>query len=446
MRVIKETIRIKGKDPVKTEIFLTRHGPIVTDVEGKLDEKVISARWTFTERLQPARASYSLTKAKDILGVKEALRYWELPGQNFVFADVKGNIGYWCCAAIPIRLKGDGLLPVPGWTGEYEWKGYVPFDKRPHILNPEEGFIATANNKVAGEGYPYLISRYWEPSDRITRIQELLRSKERLSVEDFKRMQQDVYCPLASELTPEIIKILERRFTDEEALKAKNILSGWDLTMGKESPGASLFEVTYRKMIDNIFRDELGDILFERYLKTVTFPPRAIRMMVRNGSSPWFDNIHTPQKETMEDIIAISLGQALSELRDVLGSDMDKWTWGEIHTLTFEHVLGKKRPLNYIFNLGPFPVGGSLLTINKKRYPYERPYHSNHGVSMRMITDLSEIGTSLHVLPTGESGQLKSPHYDDQIELYLNGRYRQARIGRHEIDKHSLGRLVLRPG
>jgi len=445
MEVIVETIRVKGQDPVKTEILLTRHGPIVNEVKKGTKQEAISARWAFTEGLQPARAAYSLVKAEDIQGVKEALRYWELPSQNFVFADVNGNIGYWCCATIPMRSKGDGILPVPGWTGEYEWKGYVPFDERPHLMNPEEGFIATANNKVAGKDYPYLISHYWEPMDRITRIRQLLRAKEKLSIDDFKQMHQDFYCLLASEVTPKMIQVLQRRFLDQEARKAKDILSKWDFIMGKDSIAACLFEVTYRKMMDNIFKDELGEELLQAYLKAVSLPPRALRMMVRKGSSPWFDDVNTPERETMEDIIAKSLSQMLAELKEVIGGDMDKWTWGKIHTLTFEHILGKRKPLDRIFNLGPFPVGGSGLTVNKRQYPYEKPYHANHGVSERMIVDLSDVDGSLHVLPTGESGHLRSPHYKDQIGLYLDGGYHLAWTERRDVEKHREGTLILKP-
>ncbi|UCF71977.1 MAG: penicillin acylase family protein [Deltaproteobacteria bacterium] len=445
MEVIVETIRVKGQDPVKTEILLTRHGPIVNEVKKDSKENAISARWAFTEGLQPGQAAYSLAKAENIQGVKEALRYWELPSQNFVFADVNGNIGYWCCATIPIRSKGDGILPVPGWTGEYEWKGYVPFDERPHLMNPEEGFITTANNKVAGKDYPYLISHYWEPMDRITRIHQLLRAKEKLSIDDFKRMHQDFYCLLASEVTPRMIQVLERRFLDQEAKKAKDILSKWDFIMGKESVAACLFEVTYRKMMDNIFKDELGEELLQAYLKTASLPPRALRMMVRKGSSPWFDDVNTPESETMEDIIAKSLSQMLVELKEVIGGDMDEWTWGKIHTLTFEHVLGKRKPLDRIFNLGPFPVGGSSLTVNKRQYPYENPYHANHGVSQRMIVDLSDVDGSLHVLPTGESGHLRSPHYKDQTGLYLDGGYHLAWTERRDVEKHREGTLILKP-
>jgi penicillin amidase len=445
MKIREEIIQVKGQKPVKTEILLTRHGPIINEVKQGSQEPVISARWACTEGLQPARAVYLLAKAKDIHDVIEALKYWELPGQNFVFADTNGDIGYWCCATIPIRPKGDGLLPVPGWTGEYEWKGYVPFEERPHLLNPEQGFVATANSKIIGGGYPHMIGLYWEPMDRITRIHQLLKAKEKISVDDIKRMHQDIYCLLASEITPHMIEVLEHRFSDEKARKAKYILSGWDFMMDKDSVGACLYAVTLRKMMENIFQDELEEELFQKYIKTISFPPRAIRMMCRKGSSPWFDNVNTPEKETMEGIIASSLSQTLSELTQVIGDDMDTWTWGRIHTLTFEHTLSKRKPLDWIFNLGPFPVGGDNLTINKKQYPYEKPYRVNHGVSQRMIVDLSNMGGALHVLPTGESGHLKSPHYRDQIDLYLSGEYHPAWTNRADVEKNSEGILILRP-
>jgi len=446
MKVIEETIKVKGGDPVKNEILLTRHGPIVTQPGKGGGKETISQRWAFTDGLQPGKAGYKLMTAGNVREVTEALRYWELPSQNWVFADREGNIGYWCCATVPIRPKGDdGILPVPGWTGGYEWKGYVPFDQRPHLLNPEQGFIATSNNKVAGDYYPYLIGHYWEPMDRVTRVTRLLESKEKLTVEDFKKIQHDTYCLLASELTPKFIKVLDKYPDKDGFKKAREVLSGWNFVMGDKSVAACIFEVTFRKMMDNIFRDELGETLFRKYLKTTMFPPRAIRAMCRKGSSPWFDNVNTPQKEGMEDIMKVSLDQALSQLREKMGNDMGKWAWGKIHTLTFEHVLGKKKPLNYIFNLGPFPVPGDHLTVNKKQYQYTKPYDADHGVSQRMIVDLSNIKDALHVLPTGESGHLKSPHYRDQIPLYLGNGYHPAWPERVQVEKNKEGVLTLRP-
>ena len=445
MKIIEETIKVKGGDPVKREILLTRHGPVVSQPGKNGGRETISQRWAYSEGLQPGRAGYRLMTARNVREVTDALAYWELPSQNWVFADREGNIGYWCCATVPIRQKGDGMLPVPGWTGEYEWKGYVPFDQRPHLLNPEAGFINTSNNKVAGNDYPYLIGHYWEPMDRVTRIRHLLKAKKKLTVEDFKKIQHDTYCLLASELTPKFLEVLKKRTGEKGFKKAYKILDGWNFVMGKESAAACIYEVTFRKMMDNIFKDELGEELFQKYLKTVMFPPRAIRALVRKGASPWFDNINTPEKETMEDIMQKSLAQAMSELREKMGDDMEKWAWGKIHTLTFQHPLGKKKPLDRLFNLGPFPVPGNHLTVNKKQYPYEKPFYAEHGVSQRMIVDLANIQNALHVLPTGESGQLKSPHFRDQIPLYLGKGFHPAWPDRPQAEKNKEGILILKP-
>ena len=154
MELLEEDIHVKDRSPEKVQIWLTRHGPVVSPPERIEGEPVVSARWTFSERPQPFEAAFLLLKAKGLREIEQALRHWELPGLNFVFADNAGNIGYRCCAAIPKRPKGDGLLPVPGWSGAYEWQGYVPYEEKPRLTNPMEGFIATANNKVAGKNLP----------------------------------------------------------------------------------------------------------------------------------------------------------------------------------------------------------------------------------------------------------------------------------------------------
>jgi len=445
MKIVEESIRIKGKDPFDTEIFATRHGPVLKRISEGAAPKAVAAKWAFSDGQQPAKATYLLAKARDIIDVKDALKYWELPGLNFVFGDTNGNIGYWCCATVPVRAKGDGFLPAPGWTGEYEWLGYLPLEQRPHIINPAEGFFATANNKVNITNYPQFISHYYEPIDRITRIRQLLQSKDKLTVEDSERMQQDVYCVLAAELAPKIVQTLEKRSTDADAQKVKATLSQWNFEMNAKSPGACLYEMIYRNMMELIFRDELGQELFQKYLATTVFPARAIRSLIRGGNSEWFDDVGTPDKETMEDIIEKSVAQTIRQLKKDFGNDQSKWLWGKVHTLTFEHPLGEKKPLNLLFNIGPFGVEGNHLTINKKQYPYTSPYHVTTGATYRMIVDFSDMSTSRHILPTGESGQIGSAHYKDQIELYLDGKYRPAWIERSDVEKHAAGKLLLKP-
>ncbi len=445
MRLIEETIRVKGKDPVKKPILLTRHGPVLTEFEAGREKLAISVRWTFSEGLQPGKATYLLAKARNISDVQKALRYWELPSQNFVFADTGGNIGFWCSATVPIRSKGDGFLPAPGWTGEYEWQGYVPFEERPHKINPEEGFLATANNRVADENYPYFISNYYEPVDRITRIRQLLSATEKLSVADVKQMQQDVYNVLASELTPKMIRALAEKTSRDDLQKVRELLSQWNYKMEADSVGACLFEMTLIHMLQNIFKDELGDELYRKYLETSVYPIRALRMVVRKEASAWIDDINTSETETLEDIIVKSIEQTIRKLKAEFGNDAVRWIWGSVHPLTFEHPLGKKKPLNYLFNIGPFPVGGSHLTINMRHYPYDNPYNTDAGVSYRMIVDFADMRVAHHVLPTGESGQLGSAHYQDQLNLYLDGKYHPAWLERSDIEKHDRGKLTLKP-
>ncbi len=441
MRAVRETIRVKGKDPVTVDILVTRHGPLVS----KPGEKALAARWTFPDGLQPVRAGYLLIKAGNIRQVKEALRYWELPSQNFVFADSDGHIGYWCCAAVPIRSRGNGLLPVQGWTGQDEWHGYVPFDERPHLIDPPEGFIATANGKMTGDDYPYPVSMYWEPSDRITRIRQLLQGRAKLGLKDVQQMHRDVYCPLAAELVPRLLTVLDKALGPEQAPALRALLKAWDYRMTKDSAAACLYEVTYRKLMDRLFKDELGQALHVRYLKTTSLPPRAIRRILRQGASAWADDVNTPQEEDLEDVLAVSLRDAVDELTRLQKGQPSEWQWGKIHTLTFEHVIGKRKPLDRLFNLGPFPVGGGHLTIKKSHYPYAKPYRANHGVSQRMVVDFSRAETALHVLPTGECGHLGSRHRKDQIRLYLAGEYHPAWTRREEVEANREGRLLLRP-
>jgi penicillin amidase len=421
--VFEETIRVKDGEPVKVEILVTRHGPIIDWLERDSQLFGIAAQWAFNESSQPAKATFLLAKAQDAEDVLEALTGWTVPGQNFVFADTGGNIGFICGANIPIRSKGDGLLPVPGWTGEYEWKGYVPAEARPQILNPKEGFIATANNKMVGNDYPHFISHYWDSSDRILRIRELLSGRERLSPEDFKEMQADVLCESARNIVPRMVEILDGRVEDPLSQRVREALVNWDFLMKEDSVAACLFEVAYRALLKQVFQDELGEDLFGEYLQTTVFPPRALRQMFDKGSSSWFDDIRTPEPETLDDMLARSLSEMLSELRSIFGEDMAEWTWGGIHALTFEHPLGKKRPFDQVFNVGPFAVDGSNLTVNVGRYLFDKPYRAVVGASVRMIVDLSNMDRSLRILPPGQSGQLGSSHYKDQVDLYLRGRY-----------------------
>ena len=445
MQARNEIIRVKDGQPVEFEILLTHHGPIFSGFDGPSAQRTLSVRWTGREVNQSAAATHFLCRARGLADVLEALRHWHLPSQNVVFADTQGNIGYWCCAMIPIRTQRSGLLPLPGWSDAYEWGGWIAFDQRPHLLNPARGVIVTANNRVTRSENSNFIGNYWEPSDRATRIHRMLDTPQKLSASDFERMQADITCLLAEELAPHLVSTLATRSADKTARRAAELLKRWDYRMDKESAAAAIYEVTYQKMLANIFRDELGPRLFEDYLNTVIFPPRALRHILRAGGSRWLDDVETETAETLPDILADSLEEAFEELRRNFGADISGWRWGRLHTVTFEHALAKKKPLDRLFNLGAYPAGGNHLTVNMGLYPYNEPYRMVHGPSQRMIVDLADPTTALHVLPTGQSGLIGNPHHDDQVELYLNGAYHPSWLLRADVEKHMQSKLLLLP-
>jgi penicillin amidase len=443
-----ERIRVKNAEPVELEVRLTRHGPIMADnasEAGHPDDKVVSARWTVLDVETPARASYLLLKASNVAEVIEALAHWRAPGQNFVFADTSGTIGYWCSAAIPIRTRGNGLLPLPGWAGTDEWKGYIAFDELPHTIDPEKGYIATANNPATEGSVPLAIGSYWEPMDRISRIRHLIDEKPRLSVDDMMSMQNDITSPLAAELTAAMLDVLEKKPKNFQKTNIGDILKNWDFQMSSTSSAASIVEMTYLKLLENIFQDELGEDLYSRYVGLTIFAPRALRQILKSNHSAWLDDIRTPEVETLADAIEKSMHQTVTFLHDQFGPGIEKWSWGQLHTLTFHHILGDRKPLNRILDLGPYPAPGSHLTVNKKQYDYTAPFAVKEGVSQRMIVDLSALETAFHVLPTGQSGLIDNPHYADQVNLYLNGRYRPSWLNRADIDRHFEARLILTP-
>ena len=445
MHSVSQTIRIKGAAPVDIDIRLTRHGPVIE--HGQLDDsnQVVSARWAVNDLDLPARAAFRLLKAATVADVVEALKGWEAPGQNFVFADTNGSIGYWCCAAIPIRPRGNGLLPVPGWTGADEWAGYLPFEKRPHAIDPSDGYVASANNALTDITFPHAIGNYWEPIDRISRIRDLIAAKPQLSVVDMAAMQTDVVCPLAAELMPLMLRVMDQRFTATPEAPIRDILVQWDYRMSRQSPAAAIYETTYLNLLENIFKDELGSALYRHYIGLTVFAPRALRHILRTGRSGWLDDVGTPQTETLTDVVEKSLRQALADLRSRFGADVKRWDWGRLHTLTFRHPLGDRKPLDRLFDLGPYPTSGSHLTVDKKQYDYTRPFMVREGVSQRMIVDLANPAVALHVLPTGESGLLGNAHSSDQIDLYLEGRYHPSWLTRSDIEHHAEATLELIP-
>jgi penicillin amidase len=457
MEIIEEYIPVKDSDPVLFKIRATAHGPVASSINdaARYDSLAVSFRWTGFEPTDEFYAIHRLNRAKTWDEFQQAMRHYAVPNQNVIYADTAGNIGYYSCGRVPIRRDGKGYLPYRGWENAGDWIGVIPFEQMPHVYNPPQQYVATANNLIAGKNFPYYLSNAWEPSSRIERITELITATPQSSVETFMAMQNDVVSTHARRMLPLLLGMLDSSAVaqaggngtalSEEEKNARTLLAAWDANETPESMPAALFQVWTQELLLATIKDELGDTLFKAYAAWSSLAIRALEYLVRHPESPWFDNRATPAVETAPEIVLASYRRALQFLHAQLGDLMVDWQWGKIHQLTLEHALGKQRPFNDLFNAGPFPCGGSPDTINKGEYRLHDPFAVDAGPSVRRIVDLSNPEVAWSVIPGGQSGQAFSAHYKDQVELWRQGKYRQLSMRRDEITATSRSTLVLQP-
>jgi len=424
VRKITRTIEVKGQAPVALTLRLTRHGVIINDLAppAPLGERVLAMRWVGQDELGAAEAFWGLARARNWAEFNQALSAFACPGQNFVYADVEGNIGWRAAARIPVRRGFDGLLPLEGRTGAQEWAGYLPFEQQPWLFNPAEGFIATANNKTIGPEYPHYISAYWAHPDRIRRIRQLIEAKDRLSMEDVKKIQSDRRSLAAERIVPRIGQALEGQALSDREAKALALLRAWDLNMDPDSAAAAVFETTYNRLFREAAADELGPLL-EPWLREYDQAALALDKWLEEDSTV-LDDRGTPQREGRQEIIRRAFKAALTDLDKALGSDVQAWRWGRLHRLTFKHPFhGQNGLLDRLVDLGPYPAPGGLFTVNPFVYRIGGDFSVRSGASMRQIIDLGQMDNSLRVITTGQSGHFLSPHYGDQVRLWLAGQH-----------------------
>jgi penicillin amidase len=450
LRVKREVISVKDHEDIPFEIRLTRHGPLVEQIRpgGQPVDRAVALRWTAPALPSPAVALYRANRARSIDELEQALAYFKCPGQNWVYADRKGNIGYWAAVGIPLREGFDGKLPVPGWEDKYEWKGWVPTEDQPHMRNPPEGFIASANNKVVSDEYPHSFSHCYAMPDRIVRIREMLQAKEKLGIDDFMSMHMDQKMVMAREWVPKIISALETRDLSGKERQALQILCDWDFVARPDQAAPLIFHLTVEKVIENTFKKRLGDELYAEYIqgKRLYAVFNALRSLVNRGDSAWFDDPETKEKETLDDVIVWSFKAAMVCGEDLAGSDPGEWLWGDVHTVTFHHPFGRFSGLaGYFLDIGPFSMGGSWSTVNPAAYFIDNPHGVFAGASMRYIIDLGDMQNSLRVIPAGISGNFMSTHYDDQSTLWRTGAYRPFVLDRKSVEKDVRYRMKLVP-
>ena len=443
-----DTIVVKGTLPVVLSIYSTHRGPIVNKMEpaAQSASSLISMRWIGNEISNETGALYRIDKSANWQEFQDALKLFTVPAQNFIYADVDGNIGYRTGGKLPIRKIKGPTMPFPGWTDEYDWNGFVPFDQMPHVYNPPDGFIATANNKIVDDVYPYTISHHWESPWRSIRISEVLHEQEKFSVEEIQRLQFDLVSTQAREVVPYILHAYDSvAVTDKDVKTTLEYFRNWNYEMRKEDVSTTLFQATISKLIFNIFHDKMGERLYGLYDTLASTPLSALSHLLKNPNSEWFDDLQTPALESRDDMIRKSVSDALVMVKSELGGDLKEWQWGRLHTVTFEHIFGSNKILSGFFNIGPFPIGGSHATINVGQYFIAHSFKTTVGPSMRQVFNLADINDTRSVLPPGQSGQVFSGHYKDQIALWLQGAYKIRPMQQSIIELNCRDVLTLRP-
>jgi penicillin amidase len=447
LEIRRHEIRVSGRDaPIVFEVRSTRHGPVRNAddwheafagdpaLPAQLGETVLALKWHPVLEGNAAAAFDGLARASDWTAFVDAVRRFSAPAQNFVYADVDGNIGYAMSGLLPVRAGSEGVLPVPGAPRDADWRSFVDMNQLPAVLNPSSGQIVTANNEVDRD-LPYLVTRDWVAPFRSQRITELLGDRRGLDVAAMRQIQADI-TSLSANFILNAIDL-------PESIKE---LHTWDRRVDGR-PVTLLYEAFEEALWRRTFSDEMRAPLYDRFYRYAGNERFAgLHSVISDARSPWFDDRSTPNViETRDDIVRQAADEALAGLRARFG-ERSGWRWDEAHAVTFSHPLsGGGRILDWFFSRGPVPVGGDSMTVNKTTTDLRHPYATTEAASYRQILDVGAWDGSLGVNTTGQSGHPRSPHYFDQNRLWRQGDYRPMPFTRGAVDAAAVSRLELVP-
>lgn len=417
-------------EPVRIQFRRTLDGPVISDIIGAYDQPV-ALRWT---ALDPDDVSYEsflrVNYARDWDSFKESFRTYVAPALNMLYADKSNNIGSLGVGRIPVRAKGEGRLPVPAWTNEYGWRGYIPFKDWPQRFNPEEGYIVSANHRVVGPDYPYFISADWAPPNRARRIEQLLQEKvsggEPIPLEHFGRMQGDTVDLSVRGLLDHLKRVSPN---SEEQREALGYLQNWDGNMSRDSQGAAIFFVWARHLREEVFSTALKDTWnkqrqsaeLERVVSATSYD--QLLHALTEQPSAWCG----AAGGSCAPLLSRSLDTTIGELKKLRGSGMDSWRWGDIHHTLYAHMpFSEVTWLDSVFER-KIPSGGSPDTINVANAVYQRAtgYDQTLSAGFRQIIQVGGDSTRhMYMNSTGQSGNVLSPHYDDMVKPFRDVQYR----------------------
>ncbi|HLQ95880.1 MAG TPA: penicillin acylase family protein [Pseudogracilibacillus sp.] len=424
---IEEPIEIKDEDTIDYEVLETRHGPIVSEfAEEAGEETALSLRWTALDPTTELQAILNINHATNWDEFEKGLEDFLAPAQNFVFADTDGNIAYKANGKIPIYEDGDdALLPLPGWEEKYEWDDFIPFDELPRVVNPDKGFIATANNKIEGDDYPYHISNVWAQPYRYERIYEVLDDKNELTAQDMKDLQMDATNLRAREFVPAFQEILDGADVGENEESALELLEDWGYEDDKDLPQPLIFETWMENISKMLYKDIPDDLddLFEAEGQTTD-------ELLRSGD----DSKWVRDAGGMESLVQETLETTIEDLEKEYGEKVEDWKWGDYHQIQFKHPLSSASDIlaKIVNKDDPLPVDGSAYTPMAARSAADGIV--DHGASWRFVIDMEEPESGYHIVSPGQSGHLKSKWYNDQTEAWVTGDYHETNTQEFEGD------------
>jgi penicillin amidase len=441
-----EKIFIRGKQtPINLTVRSTLHGPLLNTVVNDLHPfSPISLKWTALQPGYSFTGFFQLDFAHNWQEFQLAVDNISI-SQNFIYADINGNIGYRMSGWFPIRDRANRELPVDGSVSTYEWKGYVPNSQLPTLFNPPNHMIVTANNRIVPDTYPVYLTEHWDRGYRAERITNLLQTAQPLTSLDYQHIQSDVYSVPASIIVPYLLEA-GKSATGDAAL-AVQILRTWDDRMTSDSVAATVYEETVGTLLRQLIGSVLGKNLYQTYVSNyeITAYFQFITNILEHPTPPFMrgNNLQV----TRDHLIVAAMSNVIQSLHASKGSDLAQWQWGKIHQVHFQHPLVSVQPLNLLFDIAPLPRPGDDTTINvggDGAFVGNTPRYEQKTVSsMRMIVDLSNFDHSLWVITTGQSGQPGSVHYQDLVPLWNQNVYQPMDFSDLAVDKSTTQLLTL---
>ncbi|MCB0840069.1 MAG: penicillin acylase family protein, partial [Bacteroidetes bacterium] len=453
MEIREKTIQIKDQKDTTIQVKITRHGPIVNEVFESFDTEEnapVSMHWIYTKFLShQLHVSYEMSHAKSMEEVEAAVSQLEGPGLNVMYGDTAGNIAWWGAGKLihlPDHVNSKFILD--GASGKDEPLGYFDFSENPKSINPPSGYVYSANNQP-GPVNGYLHPGYYAPGDRGQRVMEILSQKEIWNKEEMQKMALDNTSPTYPGYLEHIIPLVDFSSMNnpEKAEKILALLKGWDGNHDLTSVAPTIFYKWINRIMYKTLGDEIGMADYTAFSGTFMVK-RSTPLILANDSSVWWDDVSTDdQTETRSMIVNQAFSETITDLDQLLGKDYTQWTWNRAHTIEHGHPIGRQEPFDKLFNVGPLPIAGGHEVINNTAFS-QRPgglYKVAHGPSRRAVIDFADLEHGQTILPTGQSGNPMSPHYDDQAEMYAKGEYRTMLFNRKEIEAAATYRLNLSP-